>query len=299
MSVTHPQPNQRGDPDCCRSRFEGSVVAPAVPSKGAGWSQMLLTSVQTLERDTHHNNHQLQKCCTKFAHLVRGPRCGFIQASLRVMKYRHSARIAVCLEVQSSALQRAPRVLSTQSNEERAAAPAQRIVEQINLDDSTSGEKRHVQDLSAVASAGSSRHNIAKDIVRLVTVVRMEIQDESCACRRCKRRTDSDYCCKKSHQSLLHMTLNGDDKMLCRSACQIRTLNVCFATCVDRSALVLHPISVRLEVQRRCSREMTMVTSLCTWIVPPSRELQPRIQRSSDRQIHSLAAMTRAAIKTE
>ena len=81
------------------------------------------------------------------------------------MKHRHSARIAVRLEVQSSALQRAPGLLSTQSNEERAAAPAQRVIEQINLDDSTSGEKRHVQDLSAVASAGNSCRNIARDIV--------------------------------------------------------------------------------------------------------------------------------------
>ena len=174
-------------------------MAPAVPSNGAGWSHLLLTSVETSERDTYHKNHLLQKCCTKFAHLVRGPRCGFIQASLRVMKYSHSARIAVSLEVQSSALQRAPRLLSTHSNEERAAAPAQHIVEQINLDDSTSGEKRHVQDLSAVASTGGSRCNIVKDIVRLATVVCTEIHDESCACLRCKRRTDSDYCCKLSH----------------------------------------------------------------------------------------------------
>ena len=155
VRVTHPQPNQRGDPDSCRSRFEGSVVAPAVPSKGAGWSHLLLTSVETSERDTHHKNHLLQKCCTKFAHLVRGRRCGFIQASLQVMKYRHSARVAVRLEVQSSALQRAPGLLSTQSNEERAAAPAQRFVEQINLDDSTSGEKRHVQDRQAQAAAAA------------------------------------------------------------------------------------------------------------------------------------------------
>ena len=37
---------------------------------------------------------------------------------------------------------------------------------------------------------------------------------------------------------------------------------------------------------------MTIVISMCTWIVPPSCELQPRIQRSSGRQIHSLAAIT-------
>ena len=123
-------------------------MAPAVPSKGAGWSHMLLTSVKNSERDTYHKNHLLQKCCTEFAHLVRGPRCEFIQTSPRVMKHRHSARVAVRLEVQSSALQRAPGLLSTQSNEERAAAPAQCFVEQINLDDSTSGEKPKVQDLS-------------------------------------------------------------------------------------------------------------------------------------------------------
>ena len=106
VRVTHPQRNQRGDPDSCRSRFEGSVVAPVVPSNGAGWSHLLLTSVETSERDTYHKNHLLQKCYTKFAHLVRGPRCGFIQTSPRVMKHRHSARIAVRLHVQSSALQR-------------------------------------------------------------------------------------------------------------------------------------------------------------------------------------------------
>ena len=131
VRVTNPQPNQRGDPDSCWSRCEGSVVAPVVPSNGAGWSHLLLTSVQTLQRDTYHKNHLLQKFCTKFAHLVRGPRCGFIQASQRVMKHRHSARAAVRLEVQE-----APGLLSTQSNEERAAAPAQRVIEQIKFDDS-------------------------------------------------------------------------------------------------------------------------------------------------------------------
>ena len=90
-------------------------------------------------------------------------------------------------------------MLSTQSNEERAAIPAQRFVEQINLDDSTSGEKRHVQDLSAVASKCGSRCKIVQGIVRLATAVRIEIQDESCTCRRGKLRTDSSYCCKKSH----------------------------------------------------------------------------------------------------
>ena len=110
---------------------------------------------------------------------------------------------------------------------------------------------------------------------------------------------DSDCCCKLSHHLSSIRRSDGDEKMSYRSACQIRTLNVCFVTCVDRAALLLHPICVLLPVQRQCSREIAMFISMCTWIVPPSCELQPRIQRSSDRQIHSLAAMTRAAIKTE
>ena len=60
VRVTHPQPNQRVDPDSCRSRFEGSLLAP-VPSNGAGWSHLLLTSAETSERDTHHKNSLLQK----------------------------------------------------------------------------------------------------------------------------------------------------------------------------------------------------------------------------------------------
>ena len=156
----HPQPNQRGDPDSCRSRFEGSVVAPAVPSKGAGWSHLLLTSVQTLERDTCHKNHLLQKWCVKFAHLVRGPRCGCIQASLRVMKHRHSARIAVRLAVISRGRQECfpPGPMKS----ERQLLPSV-FVEQINLDDSTKSEKPHVQDLSAVASAGVSRRTLCAE----------------------------------------------------------------------------------------------------------------------------------------
>ena len=104
VSVTHFQRNQRGDPHSGPSRFEGSVLAP-VPSNGAGWSHLLLTSTKTSERDTHHKNSLLQKCCTKFANLVCDRRCGFIQASLRLMKYSHGARIAVRLKVQSGALQ--------------------------------------------------------------------------------------------------------------------------------------------------------------------------------------------------
>ena len=38
VRVTQPQPNQRGDPDSSQSRFEISVMTPAVPSYGAGWS---------------------------------------------------------------------------------------------------------------------------------------------------------------------------------------------------------------------------------------------------------------------
>ena len=90
-------------------------------------------------------------------------------------------------------------LLSSQSNEERTAAPAQRVLEQINQDDSTSGEKRHVRHLSAVLSTAVSSCNIAKHMMRVATVVRTEIQDESCTCRRGKRRTDWDDRCKKSH----------------------------------------------------------------------------------------------------
>ena len=78
VRVTHPQPNQRGDPDSCWSRFEGSVLAP-VPSNGTGWLHLLLTSAETSERDTHQKKSLLQKCCIKFANLVCGRRSGFIQ----------------------------------------------------------------------------------------------------------------------------------------------------------------------------------------------------------------------------
>ena len=60
VCVTHLQRNQCGDPDSCRSRFEGSVLAPVSPN-GAGWSHLLLTSAKTSQRDTHHKNSLLQK----------------------------------------------------------------------------------------------------------------------------------------------------------------------------------------------------------------------------------------------
>ena len=48
------------------------------------------------------------------------------------MKFCHSARVAL--------QQRALGLLSSQSNEERTAAPAQRVLEQIDQDDSTRGK---------------------------------------------------------------------------------------------------------------------------------------------------------------
>ena len=52
-----------------------------------------------------------------------------------------------CLFVVMCAHTEPPRLLSTQmkSNEEQAADPCRRAVENVNLDDSTSREKRHVQ----------------------------------------------------------------------------------------------------------------------------------------------------------
>ena len=100
------------------------------------------------ERDVLHSNPPLPKCWARFARRSRGPRRKLITASLRLMKYRPNTRTAVCSVTQRCALQQSThRLLSAQMklNEKRAADAAQRVAENINLDDSTSGEKRHVQ----------------------------------------------------------------------------------------------------------------------------------------------------------
>ena len=177
---------------------------------------------------------------------------------------------------------------------ERQLLP-QRFVEQINLDDSTKSEKRHVQDLSAVASAGGSRCNIAKDTVRRATAVRIVIQDESCACRRCKRRTDSDYCCKKSHH-LSSIRRSMEIKVVVSQRLpNPRALRLLHHLCRSRCA---RPAPDQCTPSSTASMHNNGLC-MCTWIVPPSCELEPRIHRRNDSQIHSVAAITWAAICTE
>ena len=79
------------------------IQIPDSASKGRCWRRSHPTERRTCcSTETSEKTHQEvspTKMLYKFANLVCGH--GFIQASLRLMKYRHNARIAVRLEVQS------------------------------------------------------------------------------------------------------------------------------------------------------------------------------------------------------
>ena len=98
--------------DCVNQRTSVVIQFPdSRASKGRCWRRSHRTELvgrtccsrqQKPQKETRITRiPSYKKCCTKFANLVCGTRSGFIQAPLRLMKYRHSARIAVRLEVQS------------------------------------------------------------------------------------------------------------------------------------------------------------------------------------------------------